>query len=121
MAVGRLAAVTLDCANVEELVAFYVAVAGLEAVHVTEKGAYLSNGDGVALAMQRVDEYRAPEWPKQTVPQQLHLDLAVTDLDQAESQLLELGATKPDAQPDGEKYRVYLDPAGHPFCAAVWE
>ncbi|MBB5953782.1 catechol-2,3-dioxygenase [Saccharothrix tamanrassetensis] len=120
MAVGRLAAVTLDCANVEELAAFYVAAAGLEAVEVSEKGAFLSNGDGVAVALQQVEGYRAPEWPGQTVPQQLHLDLAVEDLAKAEAELLELGASKPAEQPAEGKYLVLLDPAGHPFCAAVW-
>ncbi|CCH31905.1 VOC family protein [Actinosynnema sp. NPDC047251] len=121
MAVGRWAAVTLDCANIAELVDFYRDAAGLDPVHVSEKGAFLANGDGVALAMQRVDDYRAPEWPAQTVPQQLHLDLAVEDLDKAEAELLALGATKPADQPDGAKWRVYLDPAGHPFCASVWD
>ncbi|MER7168811.1 VOC family protein [Micromonospora sp. NPDC000207] len=120
MAVGRWAAVTLDCADVTELAEFYEHVAGLKAVQVSETGAYLSNGDGVALAMQRVEGYRAPQWPSQDVPQQLHLDLAVDDLDAAEAELLRLGAAKPADQPGDGKWRIYLDPAGHPFCASVW-
>jgi hypothetical protein len=30
--------------------------------------------------------------------------------------LLELGAAKPDFQPGEDRWRVLLDPAGHPFC-----
>jgi hypothetical protein len=44
----------------------------------------------------------------------------VTDLDEAERQLLALGATKPEYQPGGEKWRVLTDPAGHQFCIAVF-
>ena len=40
------------------------------------------------------------------------------DLDAAEAWVLELGATKSTTQPDGERWRVFLDPAGHPFCLA---
>ncbi|MGY5127039.1 VOC family protein [Streptomyces nigrescens] len=43
-------------------------------------------------------------------------DFAVDDLDQAETLLLEWGAVKPDSQPGGGRWRVFIDPAGHPFC-----
>ncbi|MGW4463823.1 VOC family protein [Micromonospora sp. NPDC004704] len=76
MAVGRWAAVTLDCADIAPLVDFYRDAAGLKPAHVSENSGFLSNGDGVALAMQRVEGYRPPEWPGQAVPQQLHLDPA---------------------------------------------
>ncbi|UAL71172.1 hypothetical protein K7396_00775 [Streptomyces angustmyceticus] len=49
-------------------------------------------------------------------PQQAHLDFAVDDLDEAEALLLGLGAVKPEHQPGGDRWRVFLDPAGHPFC-----
>ncbi|WP_308426101.1 VOC family protein [Nocardia rhizosphaerihabitans] len=39
--------------------------------------------------------------------------LRVDDLDQAEPRLLELGATN---QPAEHRWRVLIDPAGHPFC-----
>jgi hypothetical protein len=50
------------------------------------------------------------------VPQQFHLDLGVEDLDAAEKLALGLGAVRPDHQPGGDRWRVLLDPAGHPFC-----
>jgi hypothetical protein len=36
----------------------------------------------------------------------------------AEAQVLAIGARKHEHQP-GENLRVYLDPAGHPFCLVL--
>jgi hypothetical protein len=48
-------------------------------------------------------------------PQQLHLDIRVDDVDAAEREVLELGATRlPGQSEDG--FRVFADPVGHPFC-----
>ncbi|MFE0471912.1 VOC family protein [Streptomyces sp. NPDC058947] len=70
----------------------------------------------LTLGFQRVDGHRPPSWPDPAVPQQLHCCFRVEDLDQAEARLLELGAGRPDRQPNAEKWRVLTDPAGHPFC-----
>ena len=51
-------------------------------------------------------------------PQQLHLDFDVDDLDVGEEQVLALGARKAEVQP-GKTFRVYIDPAGHPFCLVL--
>ena len=48
-------------------------------------------------------------------PKRYHLDLYVDDLDKAEEQALAIGATKPAEQPTPDRWRVLLDPAGHPF------
>jgi hypothetical protein len=48
----------------------------------------------------------------------MHLDVIVDDLDAAEAAVLSLGATKHEHQP-GTSFRVFLDPAGHPFCLCV--
>ncbi|MER5642566.1 VOC family protein [Kitasatospora sp. NPDC002227] len=112
-----LTAITLDCADPEALAAFYQQATGLEpAPGSTAEFAGLRDGDGLFLGFQRVTGYRPPDWPGQTVPQQIHLDFAVADLDTAEARLLALGATRPPAQPGGDRWRVLLDPAGHPFC-----
>jgi predicted enzyme related to lactoylglutathione lyase len=69
------------------------------------------------LAFQRATPYSPPEWPDGT-PQQLHLDLTVSDLRAAGLRAVELGATflaGPVEEP-GSAYVVYADPAGHPFC-----
>lgn len=47
------------------------------------------------------------------------LDLAVHDLDEAETEALRLGARKAETQPGPAKWRVFVDPAGHPFCLTV--
>ena len=46
------------------------------------------------LAFQRAAEWVAPRWPDPAYPQQLHLDIRVSDADEAEQELLALGATR---------------------------
>ena len=46
-------------------------------------------------------------------------DVAVDDLDAAEPEVVALGAIKAADQPTPEEFRVYLDPAGHPFCTVL--
>ena len=41
------------------------------------------------ISFQQVEDYRAPEWPGQEVPQQMHLDVVVDDLDAAEAAVLD--------------------------------
>jgi catechol 2,3-dioxygenase-like lactoylglutathione lyase family enzyme len=113
----KLTAITLDCSDPEALAAFYQQATGLD-LHPRSHGDFagLTREDGLFIGFQRVDHYEAPRWPDQKVPQQIHLDFAVDDLDEAEALLLELGATKPEYQPGGDRWRVLSDPAGHPFC-----
>jgi hypothetical protein len=73
---------------------------------------------GQSISFQQVEDYTRPEWPTQQVPQQMHLDVFVDDLDAVEEAVLALGATKHAHQP-GTSFRVFLDPAGHPFCLCV--
>jgi Glyoxalase-like domain len=73
---------------------------------------------GQCISFQPVEDYRPPQWPGQALPQQMHLDVIVDDLDSAEAAVIELGAVKHDFQP-GTTFRVFLDPAGHPFCLCV--
>ena len=47
-----------------------------------------------------------------------HVNVMVDDLDAAEEAVLQLGATRAEHQP-GTTFRVFLDPAGHPFCLCV--
>ena len=46
----------------------------------------------------------------------MHLDFTVPDLDEGERAVLALGAVKHEHQPSPDAFRVFLDPAGHPFC-----
>ncbi len=76
------------------------------------------------IAFQRVPTLPRPTWPESVVPQQLHLDLTVADVEALNAQherALELGAQLLlDRSHDAEEpLRVYADPVGHPFCIFV--
>jgi len=46
----------------------------------------------------------------------VHLDLSAgSDVDESSARAVSLGAVEVDPQPD-VRWRVLLDPAGHPFC-----
>lgn len=114
----KLTAITLDCPDPLALMAFYQQATGYEP-HPTSDSDFagVTGAGGLFIGFQRVDDYRAPRWPEQTVPQQFHFDFAVPDLAEAEARLLELGAGKPEHQPGETKHwRVLTDSAGHPFC-----
>ena len=115
MAIARYPVVVLDCPDPEVMATFYSSVLGWDVVQSDEDMWFIRAEYGDSLGFQKVAGYTAPRWPEQDVPQQMHLDLAVDDLDIAEAAVLELGATKHEHQP-GTTFRVFLDPAGHPFC-----
>lgn len=58
-------------------------------------------------------DYRAPRWPDPAFPQQVHLDIAVADLEAGDALARELGATPLQ---DRGTFRSYADPVGHPLC-----
>lgn len=110
---AELVGVTLDCEDPQRLAGFYEGLCLLE--RTLDTGDLVVIGSGpVRLGFQRVPEHRPPGWPGPG--KQLHIDFAVADLDAAERQVLSHGGTKPEFQPGGDRWRVYLDPAGHPFC-----
>jgi predicted enzyme related to lactoylglutathione lyase len=115
MAIARFPVVVLDCPDPRVLAEFYGALLDWQIDADDDDWCSIRADYGDSLAFQRVASYRAPEWPEQAVPQQMHIDVDVDDLDAAEAAVLELGATKHDHQP-GTTFRVFLDPAGHPFC-----
>jgi predicted enzyme related to lactoylglutathione lyase len=115
MAIARFPVVVLDCPDPKTLAEFYGALLGWKVERTEDDWSSIRADYGDSLGFQKVDSYQAPQWPGQDVPQQLHIDVTVDDLDEAEAAVLELGATKHDHQP-GTTFRVFLDPAGHPFC-----
>ena len=116
MTVGKLWSVTLDCADPEPLAEFWKAALGGKEGYRSEKFIGIQLPDGPWIGAYAIDDYQPPEWPAGSADKQFHLDLSVGDLDAAEQALLELGARKADHQPEPERWRVFLDPAGHPFC-----
>lgn len=117
MAIARYPSIVLDCPDPVALARFYNGLLGWE-LREEADWAHLQADYGQTLGFQQVADYTPPQWPGQDVPQQMHLDLMVDDLDEAEQVVLGLGGTKPDHQP-GTTFRVFLDPAGHPFCACI--
>jgi hypothetical protein len=63
------------------------------------------------LAFQRANQWVPPSWPDRRLPQQMHLDIRVSDPDAAERELLSLGAKRtPGERETG--FRVFTDPVG---------
>lgn len=76
-------------------------------------------GGGVGLSFQTESGYRRPVWPAGADDREqqmmMHLEIRVDDLDAAGAHAVACGATLAGHQPQDD-VRVYLDPAGHPFC-----
>ena len=111
MTIGRLHHVILDCPEPEVLAAFYSRLLGLPITYRDEDFAVVSTSDRASgLAFQRAPDHRPPTWPDPAIPQQIHFDVMVEDVDAATPAVLALGATKLAGE------GVFADPAGHPFC-----
>ena len=114
--IARLTAVVLDCQDPHKLASFYGELTGWTVEYDSEpEWVTLRSPTGLRLCFQMAPDHVPPMWPDPSAPQQVHLDFSVPDLDEAEERVLALGAVKPDHQP-GETWRVFADPAGHPFC-----
>jgi hypothetical protein len=116
---SKLAAAMVDCPEPRTLAAFYLALTGWDTIYEDDDYvAVAPRGDThPSIGFQRVEPYSRPGWPDPSHPQQLHLDFyADADLDTAEAAALVLGAQLAEHQPRPERWRVMLDPAGHPFC-----
>jgi predicted enzyme related to lactoylglutathione lyase len=108
-----LFAATIDAPDAAALAHFYAELMGMEVTYEGPEGAMIA-GDGQSVMFQQVEGYTPPQWPDPAHPQQAHLDILVDDLDTGEARALELGATRLDGE--GKGFRVFADPAGHPFC-----
>jgi catechol 2,3-dioxygenase-like lactoylglutathione lyase family enzyme len=108
---GRLHHLVLDAADVDAEAAFWSSLLGQPVTYRSGDFVVVSADDRTSgLAFQLAPDHRAPTWPDAAVPQQMHLDVMVDDLDEADAEVLALGAR---ALGGGH---VYADPAGHPFC-----
>lgn len=120
MAAITMGVTALDCPDPRALAAFYAAVLDWEVdPESDDEWVELIGPHGRTLAFQRSEGYRPPEWPGTGHGQQLHLDFDVfaEQMDEAEAQVLALGATLLEGDDDGARdWRVYADPVGHPFC-----
>jgi Glyoxalase-like domain len=111
----RLGSVSLDCADPHVLADFWAAALDGEVAYRSDTFVAVNLG-AMWLTAVTVENYEPPTWPGDETPKQIHLDLAVKDLVGGARELLDLGATRCEMQPNPESYLVFLDPAGHPFC-----
>jgi catechol 2,3-dioxygenase-like lactoylglutathione lyase family enzyme len=108
---GRLHHLILDAADIGAEAAFWSALLGQPVTYRSDDFVVVAADDRTSgLAFQLAPDHRAPTWPDGAVPQQMHLDVMVDDLDAGDAEALALGA-----RPLGGDH-VYADPAGHPFC-----
>ncbi len=116
--IARLSTIVLDCPDPQILAEFYRELTGWQQLDSDDEDwVDLSDGGGVRLAFQRAPDHQPPTWPQPDHPQQFHLDLAIdeSEVASAEQRVLALGAGQPETQPGG-RWKVFTDPAGHPFC-----
>lgn len=113
----------LDTPDPRALAEFYCAMLGWEiqsgdwqAGDGNEWVTIRAAAGGPGMAFQLAPDHVAPSWPDNSIPQQFHLDLNVPDLDVGEQQVVALGARTTGLPNRESGFRVFLDPAGHPFC-----
>lgn len=111
MTIGRLHHLILDCPDPAALAAFYSALLDQPVTYADDDFVVVSdNSRSSGLGFQRSPDQVPPSWPEPRVPQQLHLDVMVEDVEAARTAVIALGARL--LQHPG----VFADPAGHPFC-----
>ena len=129
--------VVLDTTNVRALAEFYRQLFGLEYRPGDEppppgqddrrgrEWLVIRHPSGAPrIAFQQVETLHRSTWPRDDVPQQLHLDTSVSskaELDRQHGRATELGARLVYDRSDDpqEPLRVYADLDGHPFCIFV--
>ncbi len=107
---ARLVGISLDCPDPQRLADFYRGLLGGHQMWAKESSVGIEV-PGAVLVAQQVDGYAPPAWPGTSI---VHLDLTADDLGAAEEWAVAWGATLPEQR--DPRWRVLLDPAGHPFC-----
>ncbi|WP_329066093.1 VOC family protein [Streptomyces sp. NBC_01429] len=120
--IAELQCVVLDCSDPMRLAEFYRSLLGGtvnqqdQRWSLDDAWATLHLPSGLVLAFQGAPDYQPPQWPNPERPQQFHLDFGVPNLDRAQEKVLAWGAVVLDDGHEGRSWRIYADPAGHPFC-----
>lgn len=115
MVVARSGIVSLDCDDPKTLAEFWVSMLGGQVMFVHDDSIVIRT-DWLWLSAMQIPDYQPPTWPSNEVPKQIHLNLAIDDVELAVAEALRLGASTATFQPAPSEFRVMLDPAGHPFC-----
>ena len=116
--IGKLASVVIDCPEPRALARFYSELLSVPVMHEDDDWVDIGDAQTGRLSFQLAPDHQPPRWPDPAFPQQFHLDVRVDEVEPAERAVLDLGATRLPGE--GKDFRVYADPAGHPFCL-VWD
>lgn len=125
--IGRLENLVLEARDPRALAAFYSELLGMPVTGTDDDWMDLGTRPGLVVSFQRAPDHQPPRWPDPASSMQFHLDIGVDDIEEAEAKVLALGATRlpwgsaeeaaQGMRPPGPSgFRVYADPAGHPFC-----
>lgn len=110
-----------DAAELEPESRFWAGVLGGEVDAEDDWHMVLVDGEP-RIGIQLAPDLVPPDWPGDAVPQQIHMDLYVPELEPAHQEVTALGArllkTAQEATPNAD-FQVYVDPAGHPFCLCL--
>ena len=118
MSIGRLHGIVIDCRDPQSLAEFYQELLGMVRVQDDPDWVVIDDAaDRPGVAFQRVPDLPSATWPEGERPQYRHVDVAVADLDAAETAVVAAGGRR--LADGGGNFRVCADPAGHPFCLVV--
>ena len=118
----KLGCVTLDSRNAEEHADFYQKLLGwtIRFTNTDEDLKFVgivNEATGLTLLFQEDSDYIPPVWPAESGRQQTmaHLDFHTVDLEKDVNFAIACGAKLVETQ-YSDKWKVLIDPAGHPFC-----
>ncbi|MGW7293803.1 VOC family protein [Streptomyces xiamenensis] len=119
--IATLQCTVIDCPDPMALAVFYRSILGWELDDSSSPWVTLTDAaTRRKIAFQYAPDHQPPRWPDPSHPQQMHLDFDVAtreDVLRAEEEVLALGARfLHDSGGETRGFRVYEDPAGHPFC-----
>jgi len=117
----KLGCVTLNSPDAEEHADFYQRMLGWSIRFSNEDGGTkfvgLVNENGMCLLFQEIDDFVRPVYPnKPGEPQSTaHIDFHTDDIEKDVSTAIAYGAELSEVQ-YSDKWKVMIDPMGHPFC-----
>lgn len=121
----KLGAIVMDCGNADALADFYAEFLGwVKSVQNTPEDRWVIVNDpawkSTPIVFQEIAEYQPPAWPAEAGRQQqmMHLDFYVGSREELaeKSRHAERCGAKMAPTQFSDDWRVFLDPAGHPFC-----
>lgn len=115
-AIATLSMINIDSGDPTASAAFYAKALGWEIAYSGQDYGMITSESGATIGFGRIANYTPPAWPDDDGTKRFHLDLQINDLDAAKSELIALGTSVAEFQPDEEKWTVMLDPQGQPFC-----